>query len=245
MEEVGSLGFNDIPQDRDSLLRELLRLEIEYRKTVPYMEKVGELDEELSKIKKDSDRQSEGPSQNEMKGVGCGCLIYLVFLGPWIHFGWFVPKWLTEFANYVGFWQFSVGLFLALGILRLIMSVYIDKRNNEKAHILQTEINEQISIIQKIIEDIPNNFLPAQFRSYIAVCGMIDLVSSYRADTLKEAMNLYIQENVNQSMMIGINDLQLESVKNQLLMIQAIKVAEEARNEANQVKWENRLRKNN
>ncbi len=41
------MSYESIPRDRDELLRELTRLEIEYRVTIPYLMKVAELDKEL------------------------------------------------------------------------------------------------------------------------------------------------------------------------------------------------------
>lgn len=156
--------------------------------------------------------------------------------------GWFVPKWLTAFANYVGFWKFSVGLFISLGIIRFMISAYFDNKKSAKARAISLEINDNIRDIKKLVDAIPNNFLPDPFKSYVAVTGMIDLVNDYRADSLKEAMNLFKQETMLDSILTGIDELRADMIVSQLMTLQAIRAAKEAADEANQAKWEGRFR---
>ena len=236
------MSYESIPRDRDELLRELTRLEIEYRVTIPYLMKVAELDKELKYYEEEKLKAQGQSGETEMKSVGCGCLLYLVILGPWIYMGWFVHKWLTAFANYVGFWKFSVGLFISLGIIRFMISAYFDNKKSAKARAISLEINDNIRDIKKLVDAIPNNFLPDPFKSYVAVTGMIDLVNDYRADSLKEAMNLFKQETMLDSILTGIDELRADMIVSQLMTLQAIRAAKEAADEANQAKWEGRFR---
>ena len=65
------MSYDNIPRDRDELLRELSRLEGEYRVTIPYLVKIVELDKELKQYEEEKLESCSQSGETEMKSAAC------------------------------------------------------------------------------------------------------------------------------------------------------------------------------
>ncbi len=65
------MSYDNIPRDRDELLRELSRLEGEYRVTIPYLVKIVELDKELKQYEEEKLESYSQSGETEMKAAAC------------------------------------------------------------------------------------------------------------------------------------------------------------------------------
>lgn len=142
----------------------------------------------------------------------------------------------------------AVGTLLLAIALALIISAKISRKKFMKHATAEhekfkvqieeeiAELNEQINQIQNNLNDYMKakqhylEFLPSSYRNVMAVGFMMEAVQNLRADTLKEAINLYEQELKHIAAMEAA-ELQRTQYENMLYVLEQAKSGIEANNE--------------
>ena len=96
---------------------------------------------------------------------------------------------------------------------------------NEQIDTIQSDLNEYMNAKQHYLE-----FLPTSYRNVMAVGFMLEAVQNLRADTLKEAINLYEQELKHMAAM-EVAELQRAQNENLMYLLEQAKSDIEANNE--------------
>ena len=218
------MSYDIIPSDRDELIYELKRLKSEYELTIPYFKDISKQQKEIDRLKDELTPKvkpnGEGEPHYPTAFTGCGCFIYLL-LGPAISFGILLPKWFIDLVNYFGYWKFGIGLLVSIFILITIVSAKSEKKKENQIKMLEEDIQSKIEKVKNIIHHIPSDFLPDDYKSYLAVEGMLNRVEAHRADTFKEALNLYTAESIHLKKIFGLDGLTKEYICQQWIVIQA------------------------
>ena len=103
-----------------------------------------------------------------------------------------------------------------------MIGTFTVKKNNKKMLVtIQEDIDTKIEKVKNIIHHIPSDFLPDDYKSYLAVEGMLNRVKAHRADTFKEALNLYTAESIHLKKIFGLDGLTKEYICQQWIVIQA------------------------
>lgn len=218
------MSYDIIPSDRDELIYELKRLKSEYEVTIPYFKDISELQKKKEKIEKDlsvDDTSFSSCKDTALGLLGCGGMIYVFILGPALYFFGVFPQWFVNIIDYFGYWQFGFGLYIVLYVWMMIATFTVKKNNKKMLMTIQEDIDNKIEKVKNIIHHIPSDFIPDDYKSYLAIEGMLNRVEAHRADTFKEALNLYTAESIHLKKIFGLDGLTKEYICQQWIVIQA------------------------
>lgn len=192
-----------IPDNRESLLKELQRLGESYSKLEPIVDKWGDCEERIEILKEKG------------LGVEISTWWYMAILCAVI----FIAAWIGVFPNAVASVLDKLPWWVLYCILMLAIygkAFYKKQGRIKQINSLEATKQKCIDEYSKLWHSIENNFIPVDYACYDAVSYMYNAVKDHRANDFSSALNLYVEElrhRENQEEIQRLQELERASIR--------------------------------